>query len=155
MVVLTAQKLMKHESADDKQAFSQTSQISYPTRPLNPTFTACLWPRTTGWSTNALTIHRNDTVPRGCCNGLIACPPNDAEGARDEQLQRLAFKNHSINVVTALRQINRSHLPCYTPFVFLETHGSSKSTANIVIQLKFSFNLPRSSKTYGLSPCEP
>ena len=155
LVVSTAQKLMKHESADEKQASSQTSQISYPTRPLNPTFTACFWPRTTGWFTNALTIHRNDTVPRGSCNDLIACPPNDAEGAGDEPLQRLAFKNLSINLVTALRQINRSHLPCYTPFFLLESLGSSKSTANIVIQLKFSFNLPRSSKPSGLSPCEP
>ena len=155
LVVSTAQKLMKNESADEKQASSQTSQISYPTRPLNPTFTACFWPRTTGWFTNALTIHRNDTVPRGSCNDLIACPPNDAEGAGDEPLQRLAFKNLSINLVTALRQINRSHLPCYTPFFLLESLGSSKSTANIVIQLKFSFNLPRSSKTSGLSPCEP
>ncbi len=155
LVVSTAQKLMKHESADEKQASSQTSQISYPTRPLNPTFTACFWPRNTGWFTNTLTIHRNDTVPRGSCNDLIACPPNDAEGAGDEPLQRLAFKNLSINLVTALRQINRSHLPCYTPFFLLESLGSSKSTANIVIQLKFSFNLPRSSKTSGLSPCEP
>ena len=155
LVVSTAQKLMKHESAYEKQASCQTSQISYPTRPLNPTFTACFWPRTTGWFTNALTIHRNDTVPRGSCNDLIACPPNDAEGAGDEPLQRLAFKNLSINLVTALRQINRSHLPCYTPFFLLESLGSSKSTANIVIQLKFSFNLPRSSKTSGLSPCEP
>ena len=155
LVVSTAQKLMKNESVDEKQASSQTSQISYPTRPLNPTFTACFWPRTTGWFTNALTIHRNDTVPRGSCNDLIACPPNDAEGAGDEPLQRLAFKNLSINLVTALRQINRSHLPCYTPFFLLESLGSSKSTANIVIQLKFSFNLPRSSKTSGFSPCEP
>ena len=37
LVVLTAKQLMKHESADKKQAFSQTSQISCQTQPLNPT----------------------------------------------------------------------------------------------------------------------